>query len=147
MERETSILEWPLGSAPRSAFDGRAAPRICEYIDRTRWAPKVEGNTSEFYTGTQPIITFPALANVSERHRLYQPQNRSRRRDSPCALLVKCPGGFYPSLPFRLVCGYLGAGPGKITIKPGKYIRLKDARVAPATPRATCSSRSTAAVR
>ena len=37
--------------------------------------------------------------------------------------------GFYPSLPFRLVCDYLGVGPEKITVKPGSYIRIKDARL------------------
>ena len=122
------------GLGPRGASPGRTAPRVCEYLDRTRWAPKVDGNTDEFYTGTVPIITFPALANVSRGIGFISlktdPDGVIRR----VPLLVKRQGGFYPSLPFRLACDYLGVGPGKITIKPGKYIRLKDARVAPGRP-------------
>ncbi len=117
------------GLAHGKASPGRASPRIGEYIERTRWALKVEGSADRFFTGIDPIITFPTLATVSGGLGFISlktdPDGVIRR----VPLLVKCPGGFYPSLPFRLVCNYLGVGPAKITVKPGRYILLKDARL------------------
>ncbi len=123
------------GLGPPGVAPGRAAPRIGEYIDRSRWVLKVDGTADAFYTGTRPIITFPALANVSRGLGFISlkadPDGVIRR----VPLLVKCQGGFYPSLPFRLVCDYLGVEPGNITVKPGSYIRLKDARIPGRPPR------------
>ncbi len=117
-----------IGFGPRTAASpGRTVPRVRQYIDRTRWVLKVDGNADEFYTGTQPIITFPALANVSRGIGFISLKTDADGVIRRVPLLIKCPGGFYPSLPFRLTCDYLGVGPGKITVKPGRYIRLKDA--------------------
>jgi adenylate cyclase len=118
-----------------AAASGRMQPRVREYIDRTRWAIKVAGNDDGFFTGTQPIITFAALADVSKGIGFISlktdPDGVLRR----VPLLVKCEGGFYPSLPFRLVCDYLGVGPDRITIKPGKYIWLQGAKIPGRPPR------------
>ena len=113
----------------------RIPPRVGEYLDRTRWALKVEGGGDEFFTGAQPIITFADLADASKGIGFISlktdPDGVIRR----VPLLVKCRGGFYPSLPFRLACDYLRVRPGQITVKPGKYIRLKDAAVPDRPPR------------
>lgn len=118
-----------------TASPGRVSPQVLEYIDRTKWVPRVVGNTDEFFSGTRPIITFPALADASKGLGFISlktdPDGVLRR----VPLLVKCQGGFYPSLPFRLVCNYLCVKPGQMTIKPGSFICLKNARLPGRSPR------------
>ncbi len=111
------------------ALPGRMAPEIREYLDRTKWAVKVEGESEDLYTGTKPLITFPPLAEVSRGIGFLSLKTDRDGVIRRVPLLVRCEGGFYPSLPFRLVCDYLGVGPEKITVKPGSYIRIKDARL------------------
>ncbi|SPF32904.1 Adenylate/guanylate cyclase [Syntrophobacter sp. SbD1] len=111
----------------------RTAPEIREYIDRTVWAVKVEGNGRDLYAGTNPLITFPPLAEASKGIGFISLKTDRDGVIRRVPLLVRCEGGFYPSLPFRLVCDYLAVRPEKITIKPGSYIRLENARV-PAGP-------------
>jgi adenylate cyclase len=109
-------------------------PQVLEYIAHTRWVPRVEGDTDEFYSGIRPIITFPALAKVSRGLGFISlktdPDGVLRR----VPLLVKCRGGFYPSLPFSLVCGYLRVKPEQLTVKPGSCICLKNARLPGRSP-------------
>ena len=47
------------------ALPGRIAPEVREYLDHTKWAVKVEGQSEDLYSGTKPLITFPPLAEVS----------------------------------------------------------------------------------
>ncbi len=122
-------MSFGLGSG-RATSASRSAPPVREYIDRTRWALKVDGNADGFYTGTRPIITFPALADVAKGIGFISLQKDPDGVLRRVPLLVKCEGGFYPSLPFRLVCDYLHVRPGQITVKPGKYIFLHHALVA-----------------
>jgi adenylate cyclase len=121
--------------APGAGSPAREPPAVRDYLDRTRWTVKVDGNDHEFYTGTQPIITFPSLASGSRGIGFISlktdPDGVLRR----VPLLVRCAGGFYPSLPFRLICDYLGVGPDKILISPGRCIRLKNARFPGRAPR------------
>ncbi len=123
-----------LGSQSRS-LPGRIGPEIREYLDHTKWSVKVEGDADALYTGTKPLITFPPLAEVSRGIGFLSLKTDRDGVIRRVPLLVRYGGGFYPSLPFRLVCDYLGAGPGKITIKPGSYIRIEDARVPGGQPR------------
>ncbi len=117
------------------ALPGRTAPDIHEYLDHTKWAVKVEGVSEELYSGAKPIITFPPLAEVSRGIGFLSLKADRDGVIRRMPLLVRCEGGFYPSLPFRVVCDYLGAGPEKITVKPGSYIRIKDARFPGGPPR------------
>ena len=107
----------------------RVAPEIRQYLDRTKWNIKVEGDSKGLYTGTRPLITFPPLAEASRGIGFLSLKADRDGVIRRVPLLVRWEGGFYPSLPFRLVCDYLGAGPEKITIKPGGYIRIAGARV------------------
>jgi adenylate cyclase len=122
-----------LGSQ-RGALSGRIAPDIREYLDQTKWAVRVEGQSEDLYTGTKPLITFPPLAEVSRGIGFLSLQTDRDGVIRRTPLLVRFEGGFYPSLPFRLVCDYLGVGPEKITVKPGSYIRIKDARISGGPP-------------
>ncbi len=106
----------------------RIAPEIGQYLERTKWKVKVEGDPEGLYTGTRPLITFPPLAEASGGIGFLSLKTDRDGVIRRVPLLVRYEGGFYPSLPFRLVCDYLGAGPEKITIKPGSYIRIEGAR-------------------
>ena len=123
-----------LGSQSR-ALPSRVAPEIREYLDNTKWAVKVEGESEDLYYGTKPLITFPPLAEVSRGIGFLSLKTDRDGVIRRMPLLVRCDDAFYPSLPFRLVCDYLGAGPEKITVKPGSYIRIKDARLPGGPPR------------
>jgi adenylate cyclase len=120
-------MAFTLGSRSGGA-PGRMAPEIRRYLDSTRWTVKVEGHVDGLYTGTKPIITFPPLAEASRGIGFLSLKTDRDGVIRRVPLLVRCEDGFYPSLPFRLVCEYLGVGPEKITIKPGSYIRLEEAR-------------------
>jgi len=117
------------------ALPGRIAPEVREYLDRTKWAVKVEGQSEGLYSGTKPLITFPPLAEVSRGIGFLSLKTDRDGVIRRVPLLVRCEGGFYPSLPFRVVCDYLGAGPENITVRPGSYIRIKDARPPGGPPR------------
>ena len=117
-----------LGSQSEAAY-GRIVPEVREYLDRTRWTVKVEGKAEDLYAGTKPLITFPPLADASKGIGFLSLKTDRDGVYRRVPLLVRCEGGFYPSLPFRVVCDYLGVGPEKITIKPGSYIRIKDAKI------------------
>ncbi len=111
------------------------APEIAQYLEQTKWKVKVEGDAGELYAGTKPLITFPPLARAAEGIGFLSLKTDRDGVIRRVPLLVRCEGGFYPSLPFRLVCGYLGVGPEKITIKPGSHIRIEGAKVPGGKPR------------
>jgi adenylate cyclase len=117
------------------ALPGRIAPEVREYLDRTKWAVKVEGQSEGLYSGIKPLITFPPLAEVSRGIGFLSLKTDRDGVIRRVPLLVRCEGGFYPSLPFRVVCDYLGAGPENITVRPGSYIRIKDAMPPGGPPR------------
>ncbi len=98
------------------------------YLDKTKWQVVVDGNPIAFYVGTNPLITFPALASASQGlgylSLKFDPDGVFRR----LPLLVRYQGAFYPSFSFRAICDYLNVPPEKIIVKPGKTITLKDAK-------------------
>ncbi|MCX7984565.1 MAG: adenylate/guanylate cyclase domain-containing protein [Bacteroidetes bacterium] len=106
-----------------------------EYLQTTKWYINVEGDTSELYVGVNPIITFPELAHSARGLgflSLHIDQDGVFRR---APLLVRYEDGFYPSLPFRVVCDYLHVQPSDILLKPGKYVILRNARKPNEPPR------------
>jgi adenylate cyclase len=108
---------------------GHTAPEIREYLDRTKWVVKLDGNAESLSGGTRPLMTFPPLSDASKGIGFLSLKADRDGVIRRVPLLVRYEGGFYPSLPFRLVCDYLGVGPEKITVKPGSYIRIEDAGV------------------
>ncbi|MGV8073952.1 MAG: CHASE2 domain-containing protein [Syntrophobacteraceae bacterium] len=98
------------------------------YLKDKKWKVAVQGDASELFRGSRPLLTFPALANaacglgfISIKH-----DDDGVYRRVP--LLVRYEDAYYPSLPFRVVCDYLRVTPDRIVIEPGKSIVLKDAR-------------------
>jgi adenylate cyclase len=112
----------------QKAVTERTAPEVCEYLDNTRWRVRLEGNLDKFYSGAKPLITFPHLAEVSRGIGFLTLQTDRDGVLRRVPLLVSYGDGFYPSLPFRVVCDYLGVGPERITISPGRFIKLEGAR-------------------
>lgn len=86
------------------------------------------GDLSRLYHGSEPLITFSALAAVSRGlgYLSLKPDQDGVYRRLP--LLVRYKGSFYPSFSFRAICDYLSVPSEKIIVRPGKSITLKDAR-------------------
>ena len=98
------------------------------YLERTEWDVIIDGNPGSLYEGIKPLMTFPELASVSRGlgylNLKTDPDGVNRRMP----LLVRYGEAFYPSLAFRGICDFLNVAPGKIIIRPGKSITLKDAK-------------------
>lgn len=107
---------------------GRIPPEVSEYLDRTKWTVNVEGDKESLFAGVRPLITFPPLAQASRGIGFLSLQTDRDGVIRRVPLLVRFKDSFYPSLPFRLACDYLGVPPEKITIRPGRYMRLDGAR-------------------
>ncbi|MCE5334778.1 MAG: adenylate/guanylate cyclase domain-containing protein [Desulfobacteraceae bacterium] len=110
------------------ARQDRTPPETREYLEKALWRVKIEGNAEDLYTGAKPIITFSPLATVSRGTGFLSlnadPDGVIRR----VPLLVRYGEGVIPSLPFRVLCDYLGVPPERITVNPGLFIRLEGAR-------------------
>lgn len=111
----------PQSKQPESAKD-------MLYLDKTKWKVVVKGGPTALYVGTNPLITFPALASASRGlgylSLKFDPDGVFRR----LPLLVRYEGAFYPSFSFRAICDYLDVPPEKIIVTPGKTITMKDAK-------------------
>jgi adenylate cyclase len=97
-----------------------------EYLSRTKWNVRVDGDVSKIPFGENPII-FPELAS-SARGLGYLNTNADPDgifRRAP--LLVRYEDSFYPSFPFRTICDYLNVKPEQIIVRPGKNITLTGA--------------------
>ncbi len=94
-------------------------------MDTTKWQVVVDGSTKWFYVGAKPHIPFPELSMASKGlgfiNATPDPDGILRR----VPVLVRYQDAFYPSLPFRVVCDYLGVTPDQISIKAGVSITLK----------------------
>jgi len=103
-------------------------PDEMRYLDQSKWQVVVEGDPGGFYRGTNSLLTFPELTAAS---RGLGSLSVKFDRDGVLRrvpLLVRYEEAFYPLLPFRVICDYLGVPPEKILIKPGRHIILKDAQ-------------------
>jgi len=98
------------------------------YLQQTTWPVVVQGNTSGFYRGTKPLLTFPTLASRSHAlgYLSIKPDRDGVFRRLP--LLVRYDDTFYPSFAFRGICDYLHVTPEKIVVLPGTHIILRDAQ-------------------
>ena len=98
------------------------------YLDLTEWNVVIDGDPNDLYQGIKPLITFPELSSVSKGlgylNLKIDPDGVNRR----IPLLVRFEEAFYPGFAFRGICDYLHVTPGKVVVRPGKSITLKDAR-------------------
>lgn len=99
---------------------------VSDYLSRTKWKLKGEGDFSKLYVATKPKITFHELASATKglgSLALQFDQDGVFRR---VPLIVKYEDGFYPSFAFRAICDYLHVTPDNIFVRPGKHIVLRD---------------------
>ncbi len=114
-------------SAAPAGRDERIAPDVLAYLDRTLWKIRVEGDASEIYTGQSPLVTFPRLASDSKGIGFLSLHNDRDGVTRRMPLLVRYGNAFYPGLALRVVCDYLGVPPDRITLAPGRFLRLAGA--------------------
>ena len=98
------------------------------YLDQTKWNVKVEGNPDSLYEGMDPLLTFPELASAARGLGSLSVEFDRDGVLRRAPLLLKYDEGFYPILPFRIICEYLRVPPERIIMKPGKHITLKAAQ-------------------
>lgn len=122
-------------SPQRAAREAKVNEEMLRTLASTKWVLNVEGDVSGFHRGSAPLATFPALAAVSKGlgHISIKIDADGVVRRVP--LLVRYEDGFYPSLPFRVVCDYLGVPPQHIRVVPGEAVVLQQARRPGASPR------------
>ncbi len=98
-----------------------------EYLSRTKWYVRMEGDPRTMYVGGNPILTFPEFAS-SARGLGYLSLRIDRDgvfRRAP--LLVRYEDAYYPSFAFRAVCDYLHVTPDRVVVRPGTSIILEGA--------------------
>jgi len=98
------------------------------YLDSTSWHLRVEGDPSSLLRGINPIITLPELS-IASRGLGYLSLRFDRDgvfRRAP--LVVRTGDAYYPSMPFRAVCDYLGVTPDRIVVRPGESVTLLGTR-------------------
>ena len=116
-----------LKKTPPKRTESNKAKQV-KYLETTKWNVALDGDSSEFYLGTNPLITFPLLASASKGLGYL---NLKSDRDGVfrrLPLLVRYQGSFYPSFSFRAICDYLKVPPQNIIVKPGNTITLKSAQ-------------------
>lgn len=99
-----------------------------EYLDKTKWRVILEGDATAFYSGVNPLTTFPALSSASRGLGYLSLKADSDGVFRRLPLLIRYNNAFYPSYAFRAICGYLGVSPESIVVKPGKTIAMKNAK-------------------
>ena len=103
-------------------------PEDARYLEQTAWHVMVQGDTSAFYTGTNPLVTFSPLAAAARGVgflSITADRDGAFRR---IPLLVRYGAAFYPSFAFQVVCEYLRVPPNKVLVRPGTSIVLRDAQ-------------------
>ncbi len=100
------------------------APDIDSYMAESSWKVQAKGDTKYFFLGQRPLMTFSELARASRGLgflNLTADHDGIFRR---IPLVVRYKDAYYPSVPFRLICDYLGVEQSEIIIEPGERITL-----------------------
>lgn len=112
----------------KAALAEHITPETHGFLDGSGWKVRVEGDMKHFFAGAKPLITFSPLARAARGLGFLSLQTDRDGVIRRVPLLVRCGDVFYPSLPFRVVCDYLGVAPDRITVHPGQSILLEGAR-------------------
>tara|TARA_R110002073_G_scaffold331662_1_gene516703 strand:- start:952 stop:3228 length:2277 start_codon:yes stop_codon:yes gene_type:complete len=101
--------------------------KVIPYLDQSKWSLQI-GDNSSLYAANKPLITFSDLAYASRGlgSLSIKFDNDGVLRRVP--LIVLFGDAYYPILPFRVICDYLGVPTHKLLIKPGESITLQDAQ-------------------
>jgi adenylate cyclase len=114
-------------TTPKAGRTGAKQREINGFLESQRWMVTVEGDPQSLYVGVDPLTTFVALASAARGlgFLTIEPDQDGVFRRVP--LLVRYADGYFPSLPFRIVCDYLAVSPERILVRPGKEIVLSGA--------------------
>lgn len=127
-------LAFALGGEDRER-DAPIAPEVRDCLAVTGWKVKIEGDKGDLYFGAKPLITFPGLSAASRGLGCLSLQSDRDGVIRRVPLLIRYNDAFYPSLGFRVACDYLGVSPDRITVSPGRELRLEGARPPGGPPR------------
>ena len=83
------------------------------YMEKTKWQVDIKGDPTSLYSGINPLITFPALASVSQGLGYLSLKFDRDGVFRRLPLLVRYKGAFYPGFFFRAICEYLSVSPDK----------------------------------
>jgi adenylate cyclase len=123
-------VAFKLSSKEPGLDDDSGSPASAEYLKSTGWKIRVdESSKSELpWYGSRPLPTFPELARGSRGlgSLSIEPDGDGVIRRFP--LVVRYGDSFYPSLPLRVICDYLGVMPDQVVLRPGKLLMLRGAR-------------------
>jgi adenylate cyclase len=106
-----------------------------EYLMKTRWSVRVEGDVGAFPYSDNALPTFIDLADASRGLGFL---NVEADRDGifrRVPMLIRLADGFYPAFGLRIACDVLGVHPDSILVMPGESIVLKSARRGEDVPR------------
>ncbi|HBD09913.1 MAG TPA: hypothetical protein DCZ69_16810 [Syntrophobacteraceae bacterium] len=112
---------------PKAGREGPKQREINGFLEAESWRVKVEGDPRSLYLGVDPLMTFKALATAARGlgFLTIEPDRDGVFRRVP--LVIRYLDGYYPSLPFRIVCDYLGVPPDRILVRPGNEVVLEGA--------------------
>ena len=110
--------------------DGRPTPpgedaAVARYLASTSWQIPLDGQARELREGVSPLATFPALAAAAAGlgSLTIQPDADGVIRRMP--LVLRYGPAFYPSVPLRVICDYLGVVPAHVRLRPGRTLELE----------------------
>lgn len=98
-----------------------------DYLQRIAWHPLMMGDTSSFYAGFRPLLTFLDLAVVSRGLGCINVQPDSDGVFRRIPLLIRFGEDYHPSLALRLACDILQVDTDRIEVYPGRHLILPDA--------------------
>jgi len=98
-----------------------------KFIDGMKWNPRIVREGEPYEAGPPLLTVFDELGEAARGIGFINvvPDRDGAFRRVP--LLVKFHDGYYPSLPFRIVCDYLHVDPDSISVAFGERIILHDA--------------------
>jgi adenylate cyclase len=111
------------------------APTHQAYLDETAWRLQVEGSPADLLEGRNPLINFIELSRATKGLGYLSLRFDADGVFRRAPLVVRIGDAYYPSMPFRAVCDYLGVTPDRIIVRPGHNVTLVGARKPGEEPR------------
>ena len=117
-------LAFDLSQPRQGSGPGDGPNQVDAYLGETRWKLTPRSNPATIHGAGKGFITFLPLAEAARGLGFLNvtPDADGVFRRIP--LVVRYQDGFYPSLPFRVLCDYLGVEPEQIVLDPGRAITL-----------------------
>lgn len=109
-------------------LQGPSDTEILAQSDSVIWNVAVDGSDDRFFYAGNLLPTFSMLASSAKGMGSLSVRSDRDGVLRKVPLLLRYKDGYIPMLPLRVVCDYLGVGPGSIVVSPGRHIFLTGAR-------------------